>query len=94
VLKLNPYPQANKFLRKLPPKQAKQIAQKITSLLSEPYPQDSKSLIGIKNVCRVDCGEYGITYRADEAKNELLLFLVGKRNDDEVYKRFGRMDVQ
>ena len=46
-------------------------------------------LEGFPNFRRADIGEYRIIYYAT---NELVyVALVGKRNDDDVYKRFRRL---
>ncbi len=78
------------FLNGLQPKIAAQIAKKVLALNVEPLPADSEELSGYKGYYRVDSGEYRIVYRffADEDLVEVIL--VGKRNDDEVYKRLKR----
>ena len=87
MLKINISKQIEKFLQKLPSKQAKQIAKKIMALRLDPFPNDSKK---IKNTdyLRVDIGEYRLIYQKNnETLNAVLL---DKRNDDEIYKRFKR----
>ena len=81
--------QAQKFLGKLPPKPKRQIATKIQSLTTNPFPQDSKPLKGFAPLHRVDAGEYRIVYRLEEEKL-LLIALIGKRNDDHVYRLLKR----
>jgi mRNA interferase RelE/StbE len=88
VLKLDPSRQAEKFLRSLPEKHAVQIARKISSLLVDPLPHDAKQLKG-HDFLRADVGEYRIIYKA--ADGVLYLALIGKRNDDEVYRLLSRM---
>ena len=73
------------FLNDLQAKQFKQVLGKILSLLSEPAPPDSQLLKGFGDLRRTDIGEFRIVYRFDEAA--VAVSLVGKRNDDEVYKR-------
>jgi len=52
-------------------------------------PHDSKQLKGSKdNNRRVDIGEYRVIYR--EQDNVILILVIGKRNDDEVYKILDR----
>lgn len=68
-------------------KHYRQITIKIFSLLKEPRPQDSKDLKGY-DFKRVDIGEYRIIYRVDN--DSLFIELIGKRNDDEVYKKLRR----
>ena len=79
--------QAEKFLRHVPPKHARQLALKIRALAEHPEPQDSKRLHGYP-YRRADSGEYRIIYDHDAA--ELRVLLVGKRNDDEVYRLLRR----
>ena len=79
---------ARQTLAKLPPKHARQIAVKISALAGDPLSADSQVLKGHAPHRRADQGEYRIIYDFDE--NTLRVALVGKRNDDEVYKRFER----
>jgi mRNA interferase RelE/StbE len=58
---------------------------KILSLLTEPIPADSQQLRGFGDYRRTDIGEFRIVYRFDD--EALIVSLVGKRNDDEIYKR-------
>ncbi|OGY88877.1 MAG: addiction module toxin RelE, partial [Candidatus Komeilibacteria bacterium RIFCSPLOWO2_01_FULL_45_10] len=79
---------ADKFARKLPQKQEGQIGRKLAELLAEPFPNDSERLKGM-DLSRVDVGEYRIIYRV---RGDVLdVPIIGKRNDDEVYKRLKRM---
>lgn len=87
MLNLNLSRQASKFLKKLPPKQAKQIAFKIVELKTNPYPHDSISLKGYP-YRRTDIGEYRIIYDIETETLEILF--IEKRNDDEVYKQLKR----
>ena len=77
-----------KFVKKLLPKHQKQIGSKIQELREKGGSADSRPLIGFPYF-RADVGEYRIIY---EIENDvlLLILLIGKRNDDEVYKRLGR----
>lgn len=76
--------EALKFLDPLPPKQFRQITRKLFALLEDPRPHDTKELKGYPFL-RNDVGEYRIIY--DVVNDTLRLILVGKRNDDEVYRR-------
>lgn len=78
---------ARDFLDTLPPKQFRQVVTAIFQLLTEPYPHDSKQLKGY-SYHRVDIGEYRIVY--DVQNDEIHVLLVGKRNDDEVYRLLKR----
>lgn len=80
---------AIKFLKKLSGKPAKQIKKKLEELRENPYPQDSSKLVGY-TYHRVDQGEYRIVYIVNGETLEIKA--VGKRNDDEVYKRLKRSE--
>lgn len=81
--------QALSFIESLQLKQKKQIANKIQILLENPKPQDNKKLKGGGEYFRVDVGEYRIIYSL--GKMTVFVFVIGKRNDDEVYRKFDRM---
>jgi mRNA interferase RelE/StbE len=76
-----------KFLQTLPAKQFRQVVMAVLDLLHTPEPHDSAALKGYP-YRRVDRGEYRIIYYVDGAI--LRVPIVGKRNDDEVYKRLQR----
>jgi len=80
---INIKPDVLKFLKELPPKQYKQIAQRILSLGNE-EPHDSRHLSGYPGCFRIDVGEYRVIYTRKD--NAVLVPLVGKRNGDEVYR--------
>ena len=88
MLKIDISKQAAKFLKiKRQPKLNVQLVTKIRELRDDPSPQDSKKLSGYP-FKRVDTGEFRIVY---EVKDETLyILIVGKRNDDEVYKTLDR----
>ena len=66
-------------------KQFKQVMLSIIRLTKEPFPHDSQKLAGY-SYYRFDIGEFRIVY--DIVNEETVrIILVGKRNDDEVYKR-------
>lgn len=73
------------FLNDLQAKQFKQVLGTILSLLSDPAPPDSQLLKGFGELRRTDIGEFRIVYRFDKAA--VAVSLIGKRNDDEIYKR-------
>lgn len=87
MLKINISRDAGKFLTKLTPKHGKQIAQKITTLRENPKPNDSWPLRGYPYM-RADVGEYRIIYTVEN--DTLNVFVIGKRNDAEVYKKLKR----
>ncbi|MEG4534818.1 type II toxin-antitoxin system RelE/ParE family toxin [Microcoleus sp. D2_18a_D3] len=79
------------FLKGLQPKIAAQIAKKVLALNVDPLPNDSKQLIGYPGYYRVDSGEYRIIYSFKPEEDLVEIILVGKRNDDEVYKKLERL---
>jgi len=87
MLDLNFSAQAIKFLKKLSGKPAKQIKKKIEELRMNPYLQDSAKLVAYP-FHRTDSGEYRIIYLVNG--DTLEIKIVGKRNDDEVYKKLAR----
>ena len=71
------------------PKHARQILLKVIDLCKDPYPPDSKQLRGTnRDFRRADAGEYRIVFLVEG--EELIVPLIGKRNDDEVYKEMKR----
>lgn len=85
--KINLSRDAAKFLADMHPKHGRQVALKISLLAENPSPVDSRKLKGY-DFFRVDAGEYRIVYKIKPEEVEILL--VGKRNDDDVYKRLRR----
>ena len=80
---------ASKAWSGLDAKQYKQIGATIMDLLQDPMPHDSQQLKGALNgERRVDMGEYRIIYAIVDDVIEILV--IGKRNRDEVYKKWGR----
>jgi mRNA interferase RelE/StbE len=79
------------FLKGLQPKIVAQIAKKVMSLSIDPFPADYKELTGYTEYYRIDSGEYRIVYRFDPDLDLVEVILVGKRNDDEVYKQLKRL---
>ena len=87
MLKLDLSRDALRFIQTLNPKQYRQVAGTVFRLLQNPEPQDSSVLIGYPYY-RVDIGEYRIIYNVDG--DVLKVFLIGKRNDDEIYRTLRR----
>ncbi len=83
---LNLKPKAKKFISSLPPKHKRQIKDSILALQDTPLPHDSKKLRGYENYIRVDVGEYRIIYRYEQQDDLIIVVLVGKRNDNQIYK--------
>ncbi|MBC7754412.1 MAG: type II toxin-antitoxin system RelE/ParE family toxin [Moraxellaceae bacterium] len=90
MLKIEISKRAEKFIRKLPAKQKRQIITKIMSLRLNSEPHDSIQLKGHDFYRRTDIGEYRIIYYVRESV-VLIILLVGKRNHDEVYKQLKRI---
>lgn len=84
--KLDTTKKVDDFLDKLPPKQCKQVFITVMDLRKNPTPYDSKMLQGSRDQYRVDIGEYRIIYKFNN--DTVYIQIVGKRNDDEVYKSF------
>ncbi len=79
-----------KFLQVLPAKHFKQVLLKIVQLQKDPFPNDSQKLKG-DDAFRTDIGEYRIIYTV-ENEDTLTIWGAGKRNDGEVYKKYGRSE--
>ena len=80
--------QAIKFLKRLPKKHELQVVRRIAGLVDNPFAPDVKKVSG-SDFLRVDSGEYRIIY--DTRGEVLFVWIVGKRNDDEVYRKLRRM---
>ena len=85
MLKLDIKRPAFDCLVELQAKQFKQVMLSIIRLTKDPHPQDSKKLTGYP-YHRIDMGEFRVIYDIDNEET-VRIILVGKRNDDEVYKR-------
>lgn len=83
MLKLDLSRDALGFIQTLNPKQYRQVVGTVLRLLQNPEPQDASALIGYP-YRRVDIGEYRIIYNVD--RDVLKVFLISKRNDDEIYR--------
>jgi mRNA interferase RelE/StbE len=81
-------PRSRKSLAGLPAKHFRQLVTKIFALLDEPLPPDARPLKGFP-YHRADSGEYRIIYRFDN--QNLRVILIGKRNDEAVYKELQRL---
>ncbi|MEP6755714.1 MAG: type II toxin-antitoxin system RelE/ParE family toxin [Chthonomonadales bacterium] len=77
-----------KFIEDLDAKQCRQVIRKVFALARNPTPGDSKKIVG-NHYLRADVGEYRIIYRFDA--DTVYVVLIGKRNDDEVYKILSRL---
>ena len=79
---------ADKALGKIPAKQAKQIAARIKQLADDPEALPTVELKGYAPWRRAKSGEYRIIFKIDG--DILRVALVGKRNDDEIYRLIER----
>jgi len=84
------HPAVVKEVAPLPPKQFKQVMGKILSLLRDPCPQDARRLRGFKKIWRTDQSEYRIAYTIDESEALVTVLVIGKRNDDAIYRTLKR----
>ncbi len=80
--------QAASFLDGLPAKQARQVAEKLQALANNPQALPSELLRGYAPMRRVRAGEFRIIYAL--AEDKIQVRLIGKRNDDEIYKALER----
>ena len=83
--------QALKFLKRMQPKHQKQVKTKIGALQLNPFPHDSIQLQNYAPYRRATCGEYRIVYRVDDEGKILIVSIIAKRNDDQVYKLLNRL---
>ena len=88
MLRLNLTNAALSFLDGLAGKQFKQVVNTLFNLLKNPTPQDSSLLKGYP-YRRVDFGEYRIVYQVQG--EDLQVLVIGKRNDDDVYKKLNHL---
>jgi mRNA interferase RelE/StbE len=89
MLKIDIWPDAKDFLETLSVKQKRQVSAEIFSLAKSPHPPRSKILEGYAPLRRLRSGNYRIVYLADG--NVLKIPLIGKRGDDEIYRRLKRL---
>jgi mRNA interferase RelE/StbE len=83
--------QALAFVDQLDAKQYRQVGRAIFGLTADAEPSDSQVLKNAKHgERRIDVGEYRIIYLA--TSDEVEVIVIGKRNDDEVYRIWKRME--
>lgn len=96
MLKIEISSNAAHFLKTREPKHRRQILNKIVGLQQDPNPPGSKRLAsGDKGQRRAAVGEYRIIYWVTPSSeagvpDTLRIGAIGKRNDDEVYRRFDK----
>ena len=83
--------QASKALAKLPKKAQRQVADKISDLAEDPFPQDCMPIGSVKrnDVYRIKSGDYRIGYQVKEDVILILVLRIGHRKD--FYKYFERL---
>jgi mRNA interferase RelE/StbE len=89
MLKLDFSKQALDFLRSIPAKHGKQIAEKLNTLCTSPELLQTEALQGFHPFRRLKSGEYRVVYFIESGS--VFVLLVGKRNDDEIYKLAKRL---
>jgi mRNA interferase RelE/StbE len=80
--------QAVDFLTGLGPKPARQIAEKLRQLAADPTALPSEALKGYAPMRRLKSGEFRIIFAVEA--DVVQIRLIGKRNDDEIYKALER----
>jgi mRNA interferase RelE/StbE len=88
VLKLQLHKKAAAFLEKIPAKHARQIVERIDALRANPSSVVSEDLNGFHPFRRLKSGEYRVVFFIEN--DPLHIPVVGKRNDDEIYKQIAR----
>ncbi len=80
--------QAGKFLNAIPIKHARQIVARIDALCTDHEATPTEELKGFAPFRRLKSGEYRIVFLVDG--DVLQVTLIGKRNDDDIYKQVAR----
>ena len=80
--------QAGGFLKQLPAKHARQIIERLDLLAEDAEELPSEILRGYAPMRRLRAGEYRIIFVVES--DVVQVRLIGKRNDDEVYKTLER----
>jgi len=88
ILKIDFSKDAAKFYFTLQPKQFKQIAIALHGLTRDPESDDSLAMKGFPGFRRKDVGEFRVVYSV--VNETLMIHVIDKRNDDEVYRGFKR----
>ena len=88
MLRIDLSRQAAAFLEGLAAKQARQIAERLLALAEDPERAPTEPMKGYAPMRRMRSGEYRIIYAVDG--DLLQVRLIGKRNDDEIYKALER----
>jgi mRNA interferase RelE/StbE len=86
--KINLSKQAAAYLKQLPAKHARQIIEKLELVIEDAEKPPSEILRGYAPMCRLRAGEYRIVFLVED--DVIQVRLIGKRNDDEIYKALER----
>ncbi|MEK7170538.1 MAG: type II toxin-antitoxin system RelE/ParE family toxin [Patescibacteria group bacterium] len=89
MLTINTASPAESYFKRLPPKHRRQVSERILKLAENPKASDTRLLRGYEYYYRADIGEHRIIYRFTRAI--LFVDLIGKRNDDDIYRRMKRL---
>jgi len=72
--------EADRFLRKSPPELKERILKKIKNLGEDPFPSDSKRIVGRSDkVFRIRVGDYRVQYAVLYEKKEVLITDIDRR---------------
>lgn len=88
MLRIDASRQAAAFLQSIPAKHARQIVERIEALARDPAKQPHEELRGYAPMRRMRSGEYRVIFRIEA--ETLFLLLIGRRNDDDIYKALER----
>ena len=88
MLKIDASRQASAFLKSIPAKHARQIIERVEALARDPAQQPHEELRGYAPMRRLRSGEYRVIFEIDG--DTLFLRLIGRRNDDDIYKSLER----
>jgi len=89
MLEIDIWPPAKEFIESISSKHARQLITRIERLADNPFVPKSKILEGYSPLRRLRSGDYRIIYLVEG--NALKIPLIGKRGDDEVYRRLKRL---
>jgi mRNA interferase RelE/StbE len=89
MLKLDFSRSAAKFLQKMPAKHVRQVAERIAALQQSPSEVLTEDLKGYAPFRKLKSGEYRVVYFIEN--DTLFVTLVGKRNDDDIYKQLAKL---
>jgi mRNA interferase RelE/StbE len=81
--------QAASFLKDLPTKHARQIAEKLGLLAKDSDAAPSETLKGYAPMRRLRAGEYRVVFVVEA--DLIQVRLIGKRNDNEIYKMLEKL---